>query len=150
MGRTGRGSRGSVAPALSLTLALGLCVLGGCKSTPRMPWKSRQAIVDSMPGLPPMRLDAMDGKHLVVMRAPTGGWTLKIDRSEITPDGKRVFLTARRPDPAFMHTQALVDLRVLTEVPQDAHIELVARVLDRNERPRDRIYARVTPAESWD
>ena len=115
-----------------------------------MPWGSRTVITDPDPAMPEIRLDRASGRHLVVMHAPTGGWTFGVDKSEVIPDGRRVYLTARRPDPAFMHTQAFVELRALTEVPVETEVELVARVLDRHADPKDRVYSRVEPVESFD
>ncbi|MCC5823849.1 MAG: hypothetical protein LAT64_08880 [Phycisphaerales bacterium] len=115
-----------------------------------MPWGNRTVITDPNPAVPAVKLDQASGRHLIVMHVPTGGWTLNIDRAEVTPEGRRVFITARRPDPAFMHTQAFVELRALTEVPVDTHIEVVARVLDRHDRPKSDTYARVVPVESFD
>lgn len=115
-----------------------------------VPWGSRTVITDPDPATPEIRLDRTSGRHLIVMHAPSGGWTLGIDKSEVTPDGRRVYLTVRRPDPAFMHTQAFVELRALTEVPVETEVELVARVLDRHADPKDRVYSRVEPVESFD
>ena len=137
--------------ALGLTL-VAACLLfpAGCGVGKKMPWRSQEVITDPKPSTPPVMIDAASGRHLVVMRVPTGGWTLTIDKSEIMPDGQRVFVTARRPDPAFMHTQAFVNLRALTQVPVETNIEVVARVLDRHAEPNDRVYARVEPVASFD
>lgn len=139
-----RRSSHTLATLGTLLLALGL---PACNM---LPWQNQEMITDPNPAVPPIRLAQTSGRHLVVMQVPTGGWTLSIDNTDVTPDGRRVHLTARRPDPAFMHTQALVELRVLTEVPQDTPIELVARVLDRHEKTDGRVYARVEPVESFD
>lgn len=147
------GRRGIRVLGVGLGVGLALALAGGmlpaCRAV-RPPWRDREAIIDTLPGIPPMTLDAMSGRHLVVMRAPTGGWTLHIDKDELRPDGRRVYLTARRPDPAFVHTQALVDLRALTDVPADTPVKLVARVLDHAAKPDDRVYARIEPVEPID
>jgi hypothetical protein len=97
-----------------------------------------------------MALEASGAKHLVVVRANSGGWSVHLDKEELQPLGKRVYITVRRPDPAFIHTQALVDHRVLTDVPSSTPLEIVARVLDHAAKPNDRIYARVQPQSSLD
>lgn len=133
-------------------ILLGACLLipAGCRVVDKLPWRSQEMITDPKPSTPPIMLDAASGRHLVVMRVATGGWTLSVDKAEIIPDGQRVFVTARRPDPAFMHTQAFVSLRALTQVPVGTNIEVVARVLDRHADPKDRVYARIVPVDSFD
>ena len=133
-----------------MLLAACLLIPAGCRVVDKLPWRSQEMITDPKPSTPPIMLDTASGRHLVVMRVPTGGWTLTIDKAEIIPDGQRVFVTARRPDPAFMHTQAFVNLRALTQVPAETNVEVVARVLDRHADPKDSIYARVVPVESFD
>jgi hypothetical protein len=133
-----------------MLLAACLLIPAGCRVVDKLPWRSQEMITDPKPSTPPIKLDTASGRHLVVMRVSSGGWTLTIDKAEIIPDGQRVFVTARRPDPAFMHTQAFVNLRALTQVPAETNVEVVARVLDRHADPKDSIYARVVPVESFD
>lgn len=115
-----------------------------------LPWGNRTVVTDTDPSIPSIRLDRASGRHLVVMHVPTGGWTFTVDKAEVMPEGRRVFVTARRPDPAFMHTQAFVELRALTDVPVDTPIEVVARVLDRHAKPDSAVYARVQPVDAFD
>ncbi len=136
------------ARTVAVTLAIGFALgAPGCGLTP---WGDKEVITAPDPAVPPIRLETMNGRRLVVMRVPTGGWTLGVDRAEVTPEGRRVFVTVRRPDPAFMHTQAFVDLRALTDVPESTPIEVVARVLDRHERPDGKVYARAEPVAEFD
>jgi hypothetical protein len=134
----------------ALTGAMLAGALTACNSAPRLPWRDREMITDPSPDMPPIKLETTNGKHLIVMRVPTGGWNLTLDKTEVTPDGRRAFVTARRPDPAFMHTQAFVNLRVLTDVPADTPVEVVARVLDHHAEPDDRVYHCVEPVETLD
>lgn len=135
----------------ALTMAgLSLITLTACRGGIKAPWRSTEAIVDTLPDIPPMTLEASGAKHLIVVRANSGGWSVHLDKEEIQPLGKRVYITVRRPDPAFIHTQALVDHRVLTDVPSSTPLEIVARVLDHGAKPNDRIYARVQPQSSLD
>lgn len=135
----------------ALTMAgLSLTTLTACRGGIKAPWRSTEAIVDTLPDIPPMALEASGSKHLVVVRANSGGWSVHLDKEELQPLGKRVYITIRRPDPAFIHTQALVDHRVLTDVASPTPLEIVARVLDHAAKPNDRIYARVQPQSSLD
>ncbi|MEM9372090.1 MAG: hypothetical protein AAGA55_00465 [Planctomycetota bacterium] len=132
--------------ALGTTLA----ALSGCQLHKRLPWVSTETILASDPALPPIVLEAANNRHVVAFRATSGGWTISIDRTDIVPDATRLYVTIRRPDPAFSHTQALVDLHALSNTPIEQPVELVARVLEHDAEPKDRIYARVTPADSLD
>jgi hypothetical protein len=127
---------------------LAAVALGTVPACSLMPWSNNDMIVDSDPSIPPIAAEAANDRHLIVMRVPTGGWTLSVDKDEVIPAGRRVYVTARRPDPAFMHTQAFVNLRALTDVPVSTDIEVVARVLDRHAKPNSDVYARVDPAAS--
>lgn len=135
-------------PACTLAIALAVATLAILPACSLMPWSNNDMIVDSDPSIPPIAVDAASTRHLIVMRVPTGGWTLSVDKDEVIPDGRRVYVTARRPDPAFMHTQAFVNLRALTDVPVTTDIEVVARVLDRHAKPDSDVYARINPAAS--
>ncbi len=119
-----------------------------------LPWgNNKVSITAPDPAVPPIRLDqtgGAGGRHLLIMQVPTGGWTFTIDKAEVTPEGRRIFVTARRPDPAFMHTQAFVELRALSEVPADTPVEIVARVLDRHQKTDSRVYARVEPVAAFE
>lgn len=138
------------ARTLTLILAPALLAGSGCRLQRSLPWVETETIVDRDPDMLPVTLEQMNDRHVVVVRAPTGGWTLSIDKSERTPEGERVYLTARRPDPAFYQTQAIADLHALTEVPATMPIELVSRVLDHDADPKHRVYARTTPVASLD
>lgn len=126
---------------IAATLASGLA---GCKLQRKLPWVSTESIVDSDPGLPRITLGSAEGFHTVVMQAPSGGWTVRIDKSIRTAEGMRIYVTARRPDPAFSHTQAFVDLNALSDVPTDVPVTIVGRVLERDAQPKDRMYGRIT------
>lgn len=128
-----------------------------------LPWGNNKVTITAPdPAVPPIRLDqsggtggvggagGSGGRHLLIMQVPTGGWSFTIDKAEITPEGRRIFVTVRRPDPAFMHTQAFVELRALSEVPADTPVEIVARVLDRHQKTDSRVYARVEPVAAFE
>ena len=73
------------------------------------------------------------GKHTLILTAPSGGWSFRVDRAERKLDSTRLFATARRPNPAYMQTQALVTHEVTTEVAADQPITVFARVLGHDE-----------------
>ena len=136
-----------LAAIAALTVATAL-LAPGCRL---LPWGNNNVTITAPnPAVPPIRLSQTGGRHLVIMQAPTGGWTFTIDRAEITSEGRRLFVTARRPDPAFMHTQAFVELRALSEVPVDTSVEVVARVLDRHQRTDSQVYSRVEPVAAFE
>jgi hypothetical protein len=141
----------TILAAIAALTAPAALVAPGCSL---LPWGNNDvSITAPNPEVPPIRLDqtgGAGGRHLVVMQVPTGGWTVTIDRAEVTPDGRRIFVTARRPDPAFMHTQAFVELRALSEVPVDTRVEVVARVLDRHQRTDSQVYSRVEPVAAFE
>jgi len=145
--RTAPSSRALLAAGLTIAA---LAPLSACQLHKKLPWVSTEAIIETDASIPPLALESSNGLHVVTYRAPSGGWTVAIDRSERIADGTRLYVTIRRPDPAFSHTQALVDLHALSNTPDDQPVELVARVLERDADPKDRIYARVTPVESLD
>lgn len=138
----------TILAAIAALTASAALVAPGCSL---LPWGNNDvSITAPNPDVPPIRLDQTNGRHLVVMQVPTGGWTVTIDRAEVTPDGRRIFVTARRPDPAFMHTQAFVELRALSEVSADIPVEVVARVLDRHQKTDSQVYARVEPVAAFE
>jgi hypothetical protein len=107
---------------------------------------AQMRMVDS----PPIMLDQSDNRHLVVMQAPSPGWSIRLDSTERTPTGKRVFVTIRRPDPAYQYTQQVVLMRVLTNVRLDTEIEVVGRLLEHSEKTKGKGYAPVSFVESFE
>ena len=97
---------------------------------------------------PQLSLETENGMHMVVMQAPSAGWSVSVDRSRQTAGPTEVLVTVRRPDPAFVYAQVIVDQRVLTRIDESQPIELFARVLDHrggSGRPYDRVV--LTPIE---
>lgn len=99
---------------------------------------------------PPIRLDTIDGRHLLVMQAPNPGWSFSIDRTEISSDGRRVFITIRRPDPAYMYPQVIVEKQLLTDVRAEVPITLMARLLDAHETTSGRSHTVIEPVERFE
>jgi hypothetical protein len=72
---------------------------------------------------------------MVVLTAPTGGWAAQLDHTRRQLGGMDVFITARRPNPAFLHTQALVEHRIATSVPTTDNASLYLRIVEFNQEP---------------
>lgn len=137
-------------PLVGVLIAAVLLPTQACQLRRRLPWVTSDTIVASDASLPPIALESVNDLHAVTFRARSGGWTIAIDRTEIIQGATRLYVTIRRPDPAFSHTQALVDLHALSNVPSRQPVEVVARVLDHDADPNQRVYARVDPAQSLD
>jgi hypothetical protein len=82
---------------------------------------------------PQIRASAAAGKHTVILTAPSGGWAFRLDQTRPKLGATQVFVTAQKPNPAFMQTQALVDHEVTTGVATDQTIEVYARVLEHDQ-----------------
>ena len=97
----------------------------GCRSGTRPPPKSVTPHVG-----PVVELDSTGPQHVAVLRAPSAGWAFTLDRTEPAPNGVEVFVTATRPNPAFMHAQVECLLRAGTGVGTSRPVALFVRVLD--------------------
>ncbi len=111
-------------------------------------WERDEDASIRMQNAPAMSVRELDGRKLLVMQAPSPGWSIRIDATDRTPEGKRVFVTIRRPDPAFQYTQQIVLMRALTSVRANTEIEVVGRLLEHNEKTKNKGYAKVTLVES--
>tara|TARA_R110002072_G_scaffold100403_2_gene221049 strand:+ start:756 stop:1208 length:453 start_codon:yes stop_codon:yes gene_type:complete len=113
-------------------------------------WERDDTALVRIVNAPPMMVEEGEIRHLVVMQAPSPGWSIRLDATERTPIGKRVFVTIRKPDPAYQYTQQIVLMRVLTSVRLDSEIEVVGRLLEHDEKTKGRGYAPVPVVESFE
>jgi hypothetical protein len=113
-------------------------------------WERDEDAATRLQNAPMVMLDQDDPFHMVVMQAPSPGWSLRLDATERTPAGKRVFVTIRRPDPAYVYPQQIVLMRALTRVRLDSEIEVVGRLLDSDERTKGKGYAPLPLVESFE
>jgi len=113
-------------------------------------WLRDDDAQERMQNAPLIMLEQNEIHHLVVMQAPSPGWSIRLDATERTPTGKRVFVTIRRPDPSYEYTQQIVLMHVLTSVRLESEIVVVGRLLEHDERTNNKGYAPVTPVESFD
>lgn len=129
----------SRAAALALVpVAAGL--VAGCRSTPQPPIE---------PGAfqgPTIRLSTDARQHRVVLEAPSGGWQFRLDQVRKRFGGFDAFVTARRPDPTFNHTQAIVEQFAGTGVAPSSGVDVYARVIDFNAQAERQPYRLVLSA----
>lgn len=118
-------------PLRPAALALACLLLTAC-------WGGGSSIAPDNYSGPPIRLDQLEGRHLLVVSAPTPGWRITIDRTERRLDDTLVFVTLRRPDPGMVYAQVVVEQEVLTPVPGTREVVVYARTTDfgrRDHRP---------------
>lgn len=133
----------SIASRMLLTaLIVAPLGLGGCTLI-----RKKNSGVDGAQRLaqqaPPVRMESLGGLHMLVMQAPNPGWTYQIDRDDIDREGWVIWVTIRKPDPAFMYPQRVVDKRLLTQIEAAKNLHVMARVLEHNEKGSDDQYARL-------
>ncbi len=107
--------------------ALALTLLGGC-------WGGGGIRDDQRTDWPPMTVRQAEDRQVVVVQAPSPGWTIEFDRSERVSGASRVLLTVRRPDPAFFYPQTIVEQNVITDVRAGTPVRVYRRLAEHNER----------------
>jgi hypothetical protein len=145
-------SRLQFSPTLARMIT-GFLLLGMLVSTPgciQRIWQRDDDALLRIVNAPSVMVEAGEDRHLVVMQAPSPGWSIRLDATERTPIGKRVFVTIRKPDPAYEYTQQIVLMRVLTSVRLDSEIEVVGRLLDFDEKTKGKGYAPISLVESFE
>lgn len=108
-------------------MLLATTLLGGC-------WSGQKLVNDSAFAGPPVTFGSAEGRHVLVVTAPTPGWLIAIDRTDRLLDETQVFVTMQRPDPGALYPQHRVEQRVLSDVPQSRPIRVYSRVVDFNQR----------------
>ena len=122
------------APAHAITrasLALILCIgLTGC-AAPKPP----PNIVPGQFASPAVSLDSTGKRHQVLIEAPSPGWVPSLDQSRADFRTMNVYVSLRKPNPAYMYPQVMTTLRVATDVPKDRAITVYMRTLEFNAAP---------------
>ena len=118
--------------------------LGGCQRWNKVDMTQR------IEGVPPIMIETLSEHYLIVMRAPNSGWDIQIEKDERIRDGVRLYVTVRRPDPALMYPQAIVDKRVLTQIRTDNTIEIAGRLLDAHETTKGKGFAPIEPVDAFE
>ncbi len=150
-GSRNAGRRSSRRPLSSLLAgALMLAMLASTSGCIKRIWQRDDDAQSRLQHAPTLMLDQSGKYHMVVMQAPSPGWTIRVDSTERTPTGKRVYLTMRSPDPTYQYTQQIVQMRVLTKVRLETEIECVGRLLKHDEKAKGRGYGSLTIAESFE
>lgn len=96
---------------------------------------------------PPLAIDRAGESPVIVLQAPSGGYTLTIDRVTERPGSHDVFATIRTPDPRFVHTQAIVEHRAIVPLPPAAAFRLCARIVPAGDTPEDDLYPVAIPVD---
>jgi len=137
---------------LAVLVTMPVLALGGCSVWEDRPRLRKQKVDMNVPvvGIPPIMLDTLNEHYLLIMRAPSSGWSIEIDKDERIATGMRVFVTVRRPDPTFLYPQAIVNKRLLTEIRTDSSLEIYARLLDAHEETKGRGYGKLAPVEQFE
>lgn len=108
------------------TLVLGVtAVQSGCWSDSSLPELSPEPYVG-----PALSLEVVDGNFLVMLRAPTPGYSMLIDRIEQERGYREIFVTVRKPNPQFAYAQMMVTQRSTTGVDTKQVVRVYARFLD--------------------
>lgn len=105
------------------------CVLAGALAA----CGSSAEVLEPSPGAfagPPLRAEILAGEHVVVATLPTPGYEFTLDGTREAFQSEDVFVTLRRPNPAVLYPQVLVDLRLSTGVPRRRSVRVYARQLD--------------------
>ncbi len=110
----------ATAPWAVVTLLLS--VLIGCAS--------RNALPDIDPGPyqgPPVTLDSSRAEHIAIFHAPMPGWVASVDRVAEQYRYQAVFISLRRPNPAFIYPQVEVQQRIATNVVTSVPVKVYVR-----------------------
>lgn len=132
----------SLAPRF-LLVALAAACPAGCGGT------SKPTIAEGAYDGPPLSIDQSGRSAVVIMEAPTPGWSISLDRASEARDHWQAFITVRRPNPAYMYSQVVVTQNLLTTVESRFPIRVYGRVLDDGAEAGDVEYreaARAAPA----
>lgn len=126
-------------PLVPLVISAACALAGGCS------WLQHDAQVvpeRSFRG-PPMSLDSSGRVHVVSMQAPNPGWNLELDRAQEAAGPTQLLMSVRRPDPAYLYTQQIVEKSVASRTRTTDPVEVYARVIDHAEKDSDVPYERV-------
>lgn len=89
---------------------------------------------------PPISIDPGGPEHVLVLSAPSGGWSFIFDQVKPAFARREVYVTVIRPNPAMMHTLTLVEQRLGTTVDKGTPIDVFARLDDYGANPSDVAY----------
>lgn len=135
----------------AFVLGSSLLTMSGCSVWNNRPRLREQKISMNEPvhNVPPVMLEILNDQHLLIMQAPNSGWSILINRDELIAGGTRLFITVRRPDPAFMYPQAIVEKRLLTDIHADIDLEVYVRLLGAHESTKGKGYGKLLPVDHF-
>lgn len=120
----------------STALLIGLALLA-CTTFPACGSRSGSVTRDDQVYTGPrVSADTSSEHYVLVMTAPTAGWEFTFDQAKPALGFTEVYVTARTPNPAYMHAQAEVQQRIGTSVETTAPIRAFVRAVDHG-RARD-------------
>ncbi len=89
---------------------------------------------------PEISIDSAGPQHIILVQAPSAGWTVVFDQTRPALGTTEVFVSLIRPNPAFQHAQAVVEQRLGSTVASNSRINVFARVCDHGADPKDFAY----------
>ncbi len=107
----------------TIGLAFVTLALPGCGS-------SGPAIATGAYEGPPIEVVTRDGVYHLKVESPSPGWDVTFDRSVQKADERRLFVSLRRPNPAFVYAPVIVEQLVRTDVLAPEDVSAYARVLE--------------------
>ena len=89
---------------------------------------------------PAIRIDSTGTQHLLILTAPTAGWSFTFDQVKKAFGHQELFVTVTKPNPAAMHAQVIVEQRLGTSVDSKTPLTVFVREVDFGSDPDARPY----------
>jgi len=127
-------------PYLPALLAAAAVMLSACASSNSGgSGHPRPATSDQAYAGPSVAIDSATGPHhLIVLTAPSPGWVFSFD--QVGPGSGDAFVTIRRPNPALLYPQVIVEQKMDSTVDSSQPLRVYARVLDFEEKAGSQAY----------
>jgi hypothetical protein len=123
----------------SVPIALALAALClnqiGCYHSKALPDVSKDTYLG-----PPVWLDGSGSTYIVATQSPSPGWVATLDRVADQYRHKVVFVSLRRPNPAYYYPQVQVEQRIGTSVLTPEAVKVYVRVLAFDEHAGGQAY----------
>jgi len=132
-----RSSRAMLPLFPSLAAAfLGACASGGGSGAGA---PSRPATSDQAYAGPAVAIDSATGpNHLIVLTAPTPGWSFSFD--QVGPTDGDIYVTVRPPDPSLLYAAMIVEQKLDSTVPSGKPARVYVRMLEFGEKAGSQAY----------
>ena len=89
---------------------------------------------------PEIRIDSTGPRHILVLTAPTAGWSFTFDQVRPAFGHHELFVTVISPNPAAAHAQVVVEQRLGTTVDSGTPLTVFVRNLEHGQGPGARPY----------